>query len=182
MPDEPAFRTKGQIMKSHEVLRQVCKRTGSKLVASRLRLSQSLLHKWSHPRPDGRSEELNPLDRLVAMAEYTGDARLVEWVCARLGGCFMPNPPARRSLPRDWLPVAGVALVELGRLQAALGATLTEKNLSGPAAADLRTAWDKLKPDMERLVSGCERGQFEPGRNPFCLARGCPGAVARKKV
>ena len=90
-------------------------RTGAKLVASRLHLSQSLIHKWSHPRRDGRSEELNPLDRLVALAETTGDARLVEWVCARLGGCFMPNPPAKRSLPRDWLPLAGAVLVELGR-------------------------------------------------------------------
>jgi len=164
-------------MKSHEVMRQVCKRAGCKSVAHALRLTPGHIHKWMRPRPDGRSEEFNPLDRVVALAEATGDARLVEWVCARLGGCFMANPPARRSLPRDWLPVSGAALVELGRLQATLGAMLTEKNPSGPAAA-LRAAWDKLKPDMERLVCGCERGQFEPGKNPFCLGRGCPGAGA----
>jgi hypothetical protein len=169
-------------MKSYEVMKQACKRTGSKLVASRLRLSQSLLHKWSRPRPDERSAELNPLDRLVAVTECTGDTRPVEWVCARLGGCFMPNPPVKRSLPRNWLPLTGAVLVELGRLQAALGAAVTEKNLTGPAAATLRTAWDKLKPDMERLVSGCERGQFEPCRNPFCLGRGCTGARAGKKA
>ena len=50
-----------------------------------------------------------------------------------------------------------------------------------PAAA-LRTALDKFKSHMERLVCGCERGQFEPGKNPFCLGRGCPGAKAGKKV
>ena len=71
--------------------------------------------------------------------------------------------------------------MELGRLQAALGATLTEKNLSGPAAAALRAAWDKLKPDMQRLVCGCKPGQFEPGKNPFCLGRCCPGAGLKKK-
>jgi len=104
----------------------------------------------------------------------------VEWVCARLGGCFMANPPVKRSLPRDWLPLTGAALVELGRVQAALGAAVTGRNLSGPAAA-LRAAWDKFKPDMERSVCGCERGQFEPGKNPFCLGRGCPGPKAGKK-
>ena len=167
-------------MKSYEVMKQACKRTGSKLVASRLRLSQSLLHKWSSPRPDGRSAELNPLDRLVEVTECTGDTRPVEWVCARLGGCFTPNPPARRSLPRDWLPLAGTVLAELGRLQAALGAMVTENNPTGPAAAAVRSAWDRLKPDAERLVCGCERGQFEPGKNPFCLGRGCPSTGLKK--
>ena len=181
MPDEPVFRTKGQNMKSHELLKQVCKRSGSKMVASRLHLSLSLIHQWSRPREDGRSIELNPLDRMAALLECTGDMRLVEWQCAQAGGCFMANPPARRSLPRDWLPLAGAVLAELGRLQAALGAMLKEKDPSGPAAAVLRGAWDKFKPDMERIVCGYERGQFEPGKNPFCLGRGRIGVKARKK-
>ena len=92
------------------------------------------------------------------------------------------RPPARRPLPRDWLTLTGAVQAELGRLQAALGAMLTEKNPSGPASAVLRGAWDKFKPDMERIVCGYERGQFEPGKNPFCLGRGCPGTkVALKK-
>ena len=92
------------------------------------------------------------------------------------------NPPVKRSLPRDWLPLTGAVLVELGRLQAALGAAVTGRNLSGPGAAGLRTAWDKFKTDMERLVNDCERGQFEPCRNPFCLGRGCTGLKAGKKA
>jgi hypothetical protein len=35
--------------------------------------------------------------------------------------------------------------------------------------------------NMEWIVCGYERGQFEPGKNPFCLGRGCPAAKARKK-
>jgi hypothetical protein len=44
------------------------------------------------------------------------------------GWLLHAHPPAKRSLPRDWLPLAGAVLAELGRLQAALGAMLTEKN------------------------------------------------------
>jgi len=58
---------------------------------------------------------------------------------------------------------------------------LTEKNPSGSVSAGLRAAWDRLKPDAERLVCGCERGQFEPGKNPFCLGLGCPGTGLKKK-
>ena len=89
--------------------------------------------------------------------------------------------PAGGPVPTVAETTGDARLVELGRLQAALGAMLAEKNPSGPAATALRAAWDKLKPDMERLVCGCERGQFEPGKNPFCLGRGCPGIKARKK-
>ena len=162
-------------MKSHEVMRQVCKQAGSKQVADALRLTPGHIHKWMRPAGDPNTGALNPLDRLDALAEFTGDERLVQWMCARRGGCFMRNPPARRSLPRDWLTLTGAVLAELGRLQAALGAMLTEKDPSGPAAAVLRGAWDKFKPDMERIVCGYERGQFEPGKNPFCLGRGCNG-------
>ena len=162
-------------------MRQVCRRAGHKQVAGALGLSPNHIHKWMRPAGDTGTGALNPLDRIAALAKCTGNRQPVEWLCAQAGGCFMPNPPARRSLPRDWLPVAGAALVELGRLQAALGAMLTENNPSGPAAATVRSAWDRLKPDAERLVCGCERGQFEPGKNPFCLGRGCTGLKAGKK-
>ena len=167
-------------MKSHEVLRQAFNKSGAKNVAQALRLSLSVIHQWSRPRPPQGTGARNPLDHIAALAETTGDRRLVQWLCAQAGGCFLPNPPARRSLPRDWLPLAGAVLAELGRLQVALGAMVTENNPSGPAAAAVRSAWDRLKPDAERLVCGCERGQFEPGKNPFCLGRGCPSTGLKK--
>jgi hypothetical protein len=118
---------------------------------------------------------LNPLDRIATLVQCTGDRRPVEWLCAQAGGCFMPNPPAKGSLPKDWLPVTGTVMQELGRLQAAIGAWLMVKQYPGPQTEGLRALWDKLKPDMERLVSGGERGLFLPVRNPFCLGRGCGG-------
>ena len=76
-------------MKSHEVLKEACQEQGCKAVAAALGVSHSLMNKWTESRPDGRSVELNPLDRVTALVAVTGDERLLEHLCQEAGGEFV---------------------------------------------------------------------------------------------
>jgi len=76
-------------MESYEVLRQAFKRIGCKRVAQELHLSPSLIHQWSRGQ-QGKSAAVNPLDRLLALHRLTGDDRLLDFVCDRTAGRFVP--------------------------------------------------------------------------------------------
>jgi len=88
-------------MESHVVLRRAFKKVGCKKVASELGLSVSLIHQWSRVR-DGKSEALNPLDRVAQLVALTKDERLLDWLCRQAGGRFVRQaemPP----LVRGWV-------------------------------------------------------------------------------
>ena len=143
-------------MKSHEVLRRAFKKQGAKQIAAKLKLSQSMVHKWSRRRPDGRSEELNPLDRMVQLRAATGDVRLLQWLCAEAGGFFVLNPPAKR-LRKEELPRHSCRVMrELAHLQAALAERLEDCRAACAQTPVLREHWEVLKSDMERFVQMCE--------------------------
>ncbi len=75
-------------MKSYMVLRKAFKKVGSKAVAAELKLSPSLVYQWSRGRA-GQSAAANPLDRVAQLVALTGDAGLLDWLCAQAGGLFV---------------------------------------------------------------------------------------------
>ena len=83
-------------MKSHEVLKQVILAVGAKRLASHLKISSSLVHKWcADPVVDGECGSggaRNPLDCVVDLCENTGDRRPIEWLCQAVGGHFVEDP------------------------------------------------------------------------------------------
>jgi hypothetical protein len=149
-------------MKSHELLRKVFRKFGCKNVAQELRLSLSLVQKWTRPCGKAGSGELNPLDRIVSMLQYTGDRRLVEWLCREAGGQFTANPPLKEAHEATLIPASCDVMREMSNLQAAMAAGMKDCRMSPEQAAELRELWDVLKPDMERYLESCERGQFRP--------------------
>ena len=110
-------------MKSHEVLRAACREPGCKAVAAALGVSASLLHKWTEGRPDGRSVELNPLDRVAALVALTGEEELLQWLCAQAGGCFVRQSQMPVRLQRWWseMKVEMDQLLKLGDRRWKLG-------------------------------------------------------------
>lgn len=114
-------------MKSHEVWRRACKRAGCKRVASELGLSLSMIHKWAQSRADGRSAELNPLDRVVRLVEVTGDRRVVEWLCEQCGGRFVAHPKTVRLTSTELVMLVSSAIQNLDTLQSGLVSRLGEK-------------------------------------------------------
>jgi hypothetical protein len=73
-------------MQSHEVLREVLKKTSAKQIAAEMGLSLSLIYKWAEPPSDATgSGAHNPLDRVDQLLQITKDARIAQWVCERAG-------------------------------------------------------------------------------------------------
>ena len=54
-------------MKSHQVIKESCKKRGIKSIASEIGVSSSLMYKWSQPYDGSGSGSKNPLDRIVEL-------------------------------------------------------------------------------------------------------------------
>ena len=150
-------------MESYEVLRQAFKKVGCKIVQAKMSLSLSIIHQWSRVK-NGKSEARNPLDTTVQLFQITGDFSIVQWVCARAGGFFVPNPAASRaskaSPAKLDLMKAELALQhKIGELEIALAEAL-EKPASPARMAVLEAKWEALKSNGEHLVRALKRGEF----------------------
>jgi hypothetical protein len=80
-------------MHSHEVMREVLKKTSAKLIAAEMGLSLSLIYKWAEPpEDDSGSGASSPLDRVGQLIRATGDTRVAQWVCEQANGFYIGNP------------------------------------------------------------------------------------------
>jgi hypothetical protein len=69
-------------MESHEVMKEVLKKTSAKQIAADMSLSLSLIYKWAElPEDDSGSGTGSPLDRVGQLIRITQDARIAQWVC-----------------------------------------------------------------------------------------------------
>src|SRR3954470_7199048 len=82
-----------RLMDSHEVMREVLKKTSAKQIAADLQLSLSLIYKWAEPpEDDSGSGASNPLDRVGQLIRSTRDTRIAQWVCEQANGFYIRNP------------------------------------------------------------------------------------------
>src|SRR3954467_9487051 len=80
-------------MHSHEVMKEVLKRTSAKQIAADMGLSLSLIYKWAEPpEDDSGSGASSPLDRVGHLVRITKDARIAQWVCEQTNGFYIRNP------------------------------------------------------------------------------------------
>src|SRR5208282_314188 len=71
-------------MQSYELLREVLKSKPPKQVAEDIGLSVSVLYKWAEPPEHAAGSGIgNPLDRVEALLQSTGDHRIAQWICQR---------------------------------------------------------------------------------------------------
>ena len=63
-------------MQAHEVMRDVLKRTSAKQIAAEMRLSLSLIYKWTEPADDEHSSAGSPLERVGHLVRITRDERV----------------------------------------------------------------------------------------------------------
>jgi len=149
------------LMKSYELVGLIKKQVGCKRLAGDMHVSPNLVNKWARPRTDGRSAELNPLDRADALQQCAHSSRVAMWICQRAGGIYVANPPAGE------LPANATLLRAQGRVQAELArwlALMAEASAAGrlpPAQTRaLREQWDRLKSIGEGFVRAGEMGRF----------------------
>lgn len=148
-------------MQSHELLKDILKRTSAKQISADLGLSLSLIYKWAEPPQEGAggSGANNPLDRLEKLIQSTGDKRLAQWVCESAGGFFIPNPKA--STPTgELMHVTSGIVQEFADMLSVIAAAAADQQVSDVEARQIRARWEQLKSRTEGFVHAAEEGHF----------------------
>ncbi len=159
-------------MQSYELLREVFENKTPKQVAADLGLSLSMVYKWAEPPNHAsglRSEAAarragsgtgNPLDRIEALLQSTGDRRLVQWICQRAGGFFIQNPKTIPH-PHYLIPATNQIVQEFADLLHVIATATANDQISSPESKQIRARWEELKTVTEGFVACCENGNFD---------------------
>ena len=152
-------------MQSHEVLREVFKKTSAKQIAADLGLSLSLIYKWTEPpSDDAGSGANNPLDRVGQLVKSTRDPRIAQWVAEQTGGFFIRNP-ASLSHPGQLIPLTTDIVQEFADMLATIASSAADNKITPEEAKKIRARWEELKTATEGFVASCEEGNFDEIRN-----------------
>jgi hypothetical protein len=145
-------------MQSHEVMKEVLRRTSAKQLAAELGLSLSLIYKWAE-EPDDPSGASGPLDRVAQLIRVSKDPLIAQWVCEQSGGFFIRNPehlPASRPL----MPVTNDIVQEFADMLATIAQASADNVISKDEAKTIRRRWEELKSVTEGFVQAAEGGSF----------------------
>jgi hypothetical protein len=150
-------------MDSHEVMREVLKKTSAKQIAADLQLSLSLIYKWTE-LPDDSAGGSNPLDRVGQLIRSTHDTRIAQWVCEQAGGFYIRNPqnlPASRPL----IPITNDIVQEFADMLATIAIASSDSVITKEEAKKIRARWEELKSVTEGFVKAAEGGVFGPAKD-----------------
>lgn len=147
-------------MQSHEILREVFQKCSAKQVAAELELSLSTIYKWAEPDDGTGSGTANPLDRIEALIKCTNDPRVVQWICQRAGGYFIPNPKTRKPHSSHLIPATNEIVQEFADLLAVIAIAAGDNQITRQESAAIRDRWEELKTVTEEFVACCEEGNF----------------------
>ena len=153
-------------MDSHEVMKDVLKKTSAKQIAADMGLSLSLIYKWAEPPEDeSGSGTGSPLDRVGQLIRITGDARVAQWVCEQAGGFYIRNP---QNLPRSQglIPITNDIVHEFADMLATIATSSSDSVITKDEAKKIRARWEELKSVTEGFVKAAEGGTFGPPKEP----------------
>jgi hypothetical protein len=170
-------------MQSYELLREVFKSKPPKQVSEDIGLSVSVLYKWAEPPEHAaglRSEASarragsgigNPLDRVEALLQSTGDQRIAQWICQRANGFFIQNPGSIPH-PHYLIPATNQIVQEFADLLHVIARAAHDNEVSQAEAKQIRARWEELKSVTEGFVAGCEKGDFDHIRDHAARSAG----------
>jgi hypothetical protein len=153
-------------MQSHEVMREVLKRTSAKQISADMGLSLSLIYKWAEPpEDDSGSGASSPLDRVGQLIRITGDTRVAQWVCEQADGFYIRNP---HNLPPtgNVIPVTNNIVQEFADMLATIASASADSAISKEEAKTIRRRWEELKSVTEGFVVAAESGSYGPPKQP----------------
>lgn len=147
-------------MESHEILKEVLKKTSAKQISAEMGLSLSLIYKWAEPPNDeAGSGANNPLDRIDQLLKITNDKRIAQWVCERSGGFFITNPDAKPH-PYSLIPATNDIVQEFADMLQVIASAAADQKISAQEAKTIRARWEELKSVTEGFVRAAEQGNF----------------------
>jgi hypothetical protein len=148
-------------MHSHEVIRDVLKKTPAKQIASEMGVSLSLVYKWAEPPSDlSGSGASNPLDRVGQLIRISENPAIVQWVCEQGDGFFIHNPRTQKSRP-DLIPVTNDIVHEFADMLATIAQAAGDNVITPEEARNIRNRWEDLKGVTEAFVRAAEGGDFK---------------------
>ncbi len=149
-------------MQSHEVMREVLKKTSAKQIAAEMGLSLSLIYKWAEPpEDDSGSGASSPLDRVGQLIRITGDARIAQWVCEQAEGFYIRNPHNLPPTP-NVIPATNGIIQEFADMLATIATASADSSISKEEAKTIRRRWEELKSVTEGFVRAAESGNDGP--------------------
>jgi hypothetical protein len=147
-------------MHSHELLKEVLKKTSAKQIAGDMGLSLSLIYKWAEPPADATgSGANNPLDRIEQLIKITGDTRIAQWVCERAGGFFITNPKVKPT-DTNLIPSTNHIVQEFADMLGVIAVAASDNSITKEEAKAIRRRWEDLKSATEGFVRHAEEGNF----------------------
>src|SRR5262249_15710672 len=147
-------------MQSHELLKEVLKKTSAKQISADMGLSLSLIYKWAEPPTDETgSGANNPLDRIEQLLRITPDLRCAQWVCAPAGGFFITNPD-HKAHPYQLIPSTNSIVQEFADMLNVIATAAADNVITATEAKAIRRRWEDLKSVTEGFVRSCEEGDF----------------------
>lgn len=147
-------------MQSHELLKEVLKKTSAKQISADMGLSLSLIYKWAEPPAENAgSGAFNPLDRIEQLLKITGDRRIAQWVCERAGGFFITNPEAKPH-PHQLIPATNDIVQEFADMLQVIASAAADQKITPDEAKKIRARWEELKTVTEGFVRSAEGGNF----------------------
>jgi hypothetical protein len=152
--------TLGGTMDSHEVMKEVLKKTSAKQISADMGLSLSLIYKWAEPPEDENAGTANsPLERVGQLIRSTQDARVAQWVCEQADGFFIRNPhnvPSTQPL----IPMTNDIVQEFADMLATIATSSSDNVITKEEAKNIRRRWEQLKSVTEGFVMAAETGNF----------------------
>ncbi|WP_221029372.1 phage regulatory CII family protein [Actomonas aquatica] len=147
-------------MESHELLKELLKKTSAKQVCSDLGLSLSLIYKWAEPPSENAgSGAVNPLDRVEKLMRTTGDVRIAQWVAERAGGFFIHNPKGV-SQTSELIPSTNAIVQQFADMLGVIATAAADQKITDDEARKIRAQWESLKSVTEGFVQAAEQGNF----------------------
>lgn len=149
-------------MESHEVMREVLKKTSAKQIAADMGLSLSLIYKWAEPpEDDSGSGASSPLDRVGQLIRISHDPHIAQWICEQAGGFFIRNP---QHFTRDQplIPITNDIVQEFADMLATIATASADNVITRDEAKKIRARWEELKSVTEGFVRAAESGTFGP--------------------
>jgi len=148
-------------MKSHEIIKESCRKRGIKSVASDVGVSTSLLYKWSQPPDESGSGSKNPLDRMMNLMHAANDPLMIEWICEQAGGYFVRNPDSKEERNYDVMPATNEIVSQFSSLLSEISKAAQDNAIANNESVRIRKVWDALKSFTEGFVTCCEQGDFQ---------------------
>lgn len=158
-------------MQSHELLKEVLKKTSAKQVAAEMGLSLSLIYKWAEPPlEETGSGANNPLDRIEQLLRITRDERIAQWVCELAGGFFISNPKVKPGA-QQLIPSTNNIVQEFADMLGVIAVAAADSQITKEEAKAIRRRWEDLKSVTEGFVRHCELGDFDALKDSVAQGR-----------